>query len=201
MATSDLLSVAAAETAAIERHLLGFFGAQAKISPQAPLSEGPLRSRAPFFTAYEVAPTPSRPLWTYVSAGSLSEAMTGETHNVEFVIASETQDPRMVQHLAENSHYHCGPSSQRLDLGHRLPIGEPWVPGATVDAVLVSLPFPYGEDLEYVEWNGRHTRVLWLMPITQSELDFARREGNERLEELFETYHVEFMDFSRPPVV
>ena len=198
---TDLRALVINQTHAVAEHLREFFGAENAITWESPLVEGPLRSRAPFFSVFEVSPTGDFPYWTYVSAGSLNHAMVADDHNVEFVIASATQDPRMVQHLAENSYYHCGPCSQRLDLGHRLPVGAPWVPGATVDATLVSLPYPYGEDLEYVQWDGRHTRVLWLMPITTSELDFARREGNERLEQLFETNHVEFTDLSRPSVV
>ena len=127
--------------------------------------------------------------------------MAAEPHTVEFVIASSTQDARMVHRLEVNSFYHCGPPDQRLDLGHRVPIGEPWVPGATVDATLVSLPYPYGDELEHVHWHDRHARLLWLMPIAQSELEFARRQGNERLEELFETNHVEPMDLFRASVV
>jgi hypothetical protein len=198
MGTPELSAVAAAQARAVEEHLREFFGAEIVRCPL--LEVGPLRSRAPFFSAFEVAPTRAFPFWTYVSAGSLNASMAADDHTVEFVVASAAQDERMVQRLVRNSYYHCGPADQRLDLGHRVPLGEPWVPGGTVDAVLVSLPYPYGEDLEHVPWGGRHTRLLWLMPVTQSELAFARAEGNERLEQLFEANDVAYTDFSRPPV-
>ena len=67
-----------------------------------------------------------------------------------------------------------GPRSPlcRLDHGHTVPIGEPWLPGSACDHLLVSLPYPFGPELEMCRWDGGHARLLWLLPITEAERDF-----------------------------
>ena len=35
--------------------------------------------------------------------------------------------------------------SRSIDLGNRIPIGEPWLDGATCDGFLVVLPYPFGQ--------------------------------------------------------
>ena len=49
-------------------------------------------------------------------------------------------------------------------------MGQPLLPGASVNHVLVTLPYPYGPMLEDVESPvGTNIRVLWLLPITAAE--------------------------------
>ena len=48
----------------------------------------------------------------------------------------------------------------RLGLGHTMPIGEPWVSGASCDHFLVSRPYPYGPDLELVPIGAEHVPTV-----------------------------------------
>lgn len=96
--------------------------------------------------------------------------------------------------------YHAGPESQRLDVGHTLPIGEPWfVPGA-LDHLLVSQPYAYGPDLEGLRWKTGQARLLSLMPITVAERDFKVAHGQEALEQRLEDAAVDFLNPSRASV-
>lgn len=45
---------------------------------------------------------------------------------------------------------------------------------ASADHLMVSLPYPYGPDLEWCETPSGKVQVLWLVPITGAEADLAR---------------------------
>ena len=97
--------------------------------------------------------------------------------------------------------YHAGPPSQRLDHGHTLPIGEPWLPGSQCDHLLVSLPYPWGPQFEVCHWADGHIRLLWLLPITRSERDYKITHGLEALERRLEQADINPLDPHRPAVV
>jgi hypothetical protein len=50
------------------------------------------------------------------------------------------------QYVSVGTVYYHRPG--RLGLGHTLPIGEPWLPESACDHWLVSLPYPFGPDLQ-----------------------------------------------------
>jgi hypothetical protein len=87
-----------------------------------------------------------------------------------------------------------------LGLGHTLPIGEPWLPGSNCDHLLVSLPYPWGPDLETCHVGDRHVDFLWLLPITRAEHDLKIASGLEALESLFEERGLRYWDAHRPSV-
>ena len=89
----------------------------------------------------------------------------------------------------------------RLDIGHTVPLGEPYAPGATVDHFLVSLPYPFGPDLEVCEWEGGHARLLWLLPITEAEKRFRHEHDLEALEQRFDDAGIHYWDLERASVV
>ena len=101
------------------------------------------------------------------------------------------------------AHYHCNPEddSYRLDHGHTVPIGEPWLPGSACDHLLVSLPYPFGPELEMCHWDGGHARLLWLLPITEAERDFMGDRGLEALEQRFDDAAIRYWEADRPSVV
>jgi hypothetical protein len=105
-----------------------------------------------------------------------------------------------VELLAMNAYYHAGPPDQRLDLGHTVPIGEPWLPGSACDHALISAPYPWGTDLEVCDWVGGHARLLWYLPITEAERDHKRDRGLEALEQRFEDARLDFADSNRASV-
>jgi hypothetical protein len=161
---------------------------------------GPIEQRVPGFRVARIGPGPRLGLWSYVSLGCWRATHVDE-HGLEFVIAATTDDPRLVELSAMNAYYHAGPPSQRLDLGHTVPIGEPWLEGSSCDHYVVSVPYPYGPALEQCEWKGGHARILWLMPITEAERDFKAANGLEALEARLEAAGVNFWDPARPSTV
>lgn len=161
---------------------------------------GPIRQRVPDFHVLQVAPGPRIGLWTYITVGSW-EATEQNEHGLEFILTAPTEDASHVEHLAMTAYYHAGPDEQRLDVGHTVPIGEPWIDGSSCDHFLLSLPYPFGQDLEICAWKGGHARLLWLLPITKAERDFKAANGLEALESLFDERAIDFWEPSRRSVV
>ena len=104
---------------------------------------------------------------------------------------------RAVELLAMIAFYHRG---GRLDLGHTTPIGEPWLNGSRCDHFLISLPYPYGPDLERSHVGDRHVDFLWLLPITKAERDFKVTNGLEALEQRFDATELSYADIERESV-
>lgn len=89
----------------------------------------------------------------------------------------------------------------KLNLGHTLPIGEPWLPGSSSDYLVVCLPYPFGPDLQTCHVGDRHVEFLWLLPITESEKDFKVRSGLEALESRFEGAGLKYWQIDRASVI
>jgi len=58
--------------------------------------------------------------------------------------------------------------------------------------MLVSLPYPFGPDLETCDLADGVVRVLWLLPITESEKQYKIASGLESLERRFEEAALEY---------
>jgi len=163
--------------------------------------EGPADQRLPGFFVHEVSPGPRYDGWTYLSVGAWSAVHHGNGHGLEFLISADRSDPRLVELITMNAYYHAGPDHQRLDLGHTLPIGEPWLPGSACDHMLVGLPYSFGPDLEICTWRGGHLRILELLPITRTERDYKVAHGAEALEQRLEEAGAHTGDPLRAPVI
>jgi hypothetical protein len=50
----------------------------------------------------------------------------------------------------------------------------------------VSLPYPFGPELEVCCISDWNLHVLWVLPITAAEREFKVREGVEALEQRFD---------------
>ncbi|MFD6971561.1 suppressor of fused domain protein [Streptomyces sp. NPDC059949] len=145
-----------------------------------------------------VGPGPRGNSWAYVTAGCWAAAeMDG--HGLEFVMTSHVRDQRFIELMAMIAYYHCG--GHQLDLEHSMPIGEPWVPGASCDHLLISLPYLHGPDLEHCPLPGGHARILWTLPVTGAEIEFRRRHGHEALEQRFDEAGINPVDPFRASVV
>ena len=105
--------------------------------------------------------------------------------------------PELVELLTVIAHYHR--TGSRLDLGHTVNFGRPWLPDSACTHGLLSLPYLDGPNLEWLE--SPRIRFLWLVPITDDELAFKKRYGLDALEERFEAAQFDFLDPLRPSVV
>ena len=64
----------------------------------------------------------------------------------------------------------------------------------------MSVPYPFGPQLESCTWKGGHARLLWLLPITEAERAYKIREGVEALEQRFEQAGIDPTDSARGSV-
>jgi hypothetical protein len=159
--------------------------------------EGRAPADLPAVRALRIAPGPAGELWLYLSAGATDfDPEIGEA--AEFLLASPVRADRLTEILAIAAHHH---REGALDEGHTFPLGEGWLPGSSCDHILVSLPYPFGPELEICPLpDGRAVQVLWLLPITEAEKDYRHREGLEALESRFEETEMAFADPARPSV-
>jgi Suppressor of fused protein (SUFU) len=160
-----------------------------------------LPQRVPGFAEVCVPPDASNQLCVYVSCG-VWDAVHSDGHGLEFCLLAPERDHRHALIVAMNAYYHANPDERyRLDVGHTVPLGEPWVPGSSLDHLLVSQPYPYGPEFEICRWEHGHARILWLLPITESERDFKAEHGLEALEQRFDDVRLRYWDPRRSAVV
>jgi hypothetical protein len=184
---------------ALERHVQSFFAGHPIDRRIWPI--GPMESHIPGFFVYRVGPGPRFERWTFVTSGCWRATAEENGHGLEFALSAPTHDDRHVEVLTMLAYYHSTGGQYRLDIGHTVTLGEPWLPGSSCDCLLVSLPYPYGPDLELCTWSTGHARILWAMPITASERSYAGANGLEALEQKFDDASVMFLDARRAPVV
>lgn len=179
---------------ALEEHVRRFF--EGRSIEVFTWPDGPIRDHNPHFRVLRVAPQTPADVWTYVSVGGW--AATEGNFGTEFLICTPSPEDRAVELLAMTVFYNRG---GRLDVGHTLPIGEPWLPGSGCDHLLVSIPYPYGPDLRTCHVGDRHVEFLWLLPISEHERDFKVSSGLEALESRFEEVGLRYWQIDRLSVV
>ena len=179
----------------IECHLEGFFDGH---SVEYFIWErGPIQAVLPEFRVACFAPGPKSALWTYASVGAVT-ASTANSEKLEFVLSCPYETPRAVELLAVFAYGH---TVDPLGCGHLTNIGEPWLEDSACDAVLVSLPYPFGPDLEVCRLASETVRILWLLPITTAEREFCKQNGVELLEQKFEECRLRYWEVDRASVV
>ena len=177
----------------VRRHLRQFFAGHA--CEEHVWTLGPAQDELPDLRVVEFAPGPKTGLWVYVTIGTWE---VNQDPRLEFLIVAPERDLRHVELLFMAAWYH---GRYRLGTGHTLPIGEPWLPGSACEFFLVSLPYPFGPQLEVCNCEGWHLHVLWLLPITASERDFKVKEGQEALEQRLDACGLEYWAWDRASVV
>lgn len=178
----------------VHEHVRSFFaGHPISVAPRV---LGKADEACPGLAVLHVGPGPRTPLHTYVSVGvSAKHSPTGHR---EFFALSPTKSRWLAQVVAMVATYHV---NRGLDVGHTLPIGEPWQSGSALDHILVSTPYTFGEELEDLVVDGVLRKVLWLLPITQAEKEYRHLNGLEALECRFEEVGLDYADPSRTSVV
>ncbi len=186
MAVSDVNAV-------VRQHLRRFFAGHVCEEHQWTLGPAPIE--LPHLRVAEFSPGPKSELWVYITIGA---QQARNDARLEFLITAPAQDQRHFELVTMAAWYH---GRHGLGTGHTLPIGEPWLPGSSCNFFLVSLPYPFGPELEVCNFQGGHVHVLWLLPITEAELDYKVQEGVEALEQRFDACALEFWDPGRASAV
>lgn len=158
---------------------------------------GPAGRVPPDFRVVRFAAGPRTQLTTYLSVGSWEA--TGNTGNgFEFLVTTAQPEERCVALLAMVAYYH---RTEGLGVGHTFPLGYGWL-GGSCDHVLVSLPYPFGPELEVCCLGEEgNVRFLWLLPITAAEKRFRHENGLEALEQRFDDVELDFASPYRKSVV
>lgn len=115
------------------------------------------------------------------------------------LLATEIEPSRPVELLSVTAHFHT--TGRALDLGHTVNFGEPCVSGSPSDHALVSLPYPFGADLENFDHGELSVGCYWLLPITEPERDLKKREGLDTLEERLDSAGIPAWDMRRGSAV
>lgn len=161
---------------------------------------GPVSVEMPYLSVLEAKALDKGEYWHYMS--SCAGRIEGDgNYKLEFCLQVAEQNSMHVELISMVAYMHRD-KSHHLNVGHTVKIGRPFVPGSRLDRLLISLPYPYGSDFEYAHLsNGSHARILWLLPISESEDNFCHSAGLDALEEKFEEQHVDYLDAFRPSVV
>ncbi len=139
----------------------------------------------------------NRPFYTLASSGMsdvpmpLPEGLDRSHARREIILYCETPDDtaiNLVRHMARfPSEY-----STWLDHGHTIPNGDPPAPifdGSVLSAVLFlyTIVRPDNQLADQVVLDGDPVHFLWLVPITQAELDHKLNHGCDALLDVFDT--------------
>lgn len=141
------------------------------------------------FRVIRVAPGPKHELHLYLSLGAW-EIDHSPHDRREFFLITDQPEMRAIELLATAAHQH---RTSALSVGDTFPLGSGWLVGSECDHMLVSLPYPFGPELEVCSLGEEaQVRLLWLLPITEAEKRFREEHGLEALEQRFEQARVNY---------
>ena len=147
---------------------------------------GRIVEELPDFQVFQVIPNHADEPWVYVSSG------IGPFLGQEFFIVSPFETPEHIETLAmlasASMHY-----PDQFQLGKTVNIGRPWIEQSSFQHFLISLPYPYGQELEYMD----NVRFFWLLPITHQERLFLDTHSVEELETRFDEVGIDYLDINR----
>lgn len=159
---------------------------------------GPINETLPGFRVLRIEPLEDES-WVYASLGAFA-ATEHDRHGHEFLLFSPIEEPLHVELLALAALEHARPES-RLHVGHTVPIGHPWLADSASDHLLASKPYPIAEEKAQLTLpSGVAVNLLWLVPVTASEVSFRHECGLEALEQRLEDSGASMSDSLRPPV-
>jgi hypothetical protein len=164
---------------AVRAHLARVFPARALETLR--WDEGGVVANLPELAILRVAPAADGGAWLHVSAGA-SEPPMDDGFGIEFLLLAPSPDKLATKLVAMVANLHAD-ERYPLSLGQVIEIGQPWLPGASADHLLVALPTIFDPELEWLSDRERNVRFIWLVPITRREADFARQHGPVALQE------------------
>jgi hypothetical protein len=159
-------------------------------------NRGPVSELPDDFDVVVFPPHGDRTMWTYATVGM---AQPGDDAPIELHLFSPDRSEAIVEILYAVAHYHR--TGTRLGLGDSVNFSRPWLPGATCDHGLISLPYLDGPVLEVGTIGGDTVHFYWLVPITAAEKAYKVQHGLEALETRFEEGALDYVNPARPSMV
>ena len=178
----------------------------ARVFPERALARATLAGEGlvvnlPELAVWELAPPRAEPGTPrlYVSSGASAEPMD-DGYGLEFALCAPSAEPLAAKLVAMVANLHADPRYP-LTLGQVLEIGHPWLPGGSADQLIVALPSSFGPEFEWLSDRERTVRFIWLVPITKTEADFARKRGLDALQERLGAAQLDVAALERPSAV
>jgi len=149
------------------------------------------------FAVLRVAPAAGDRPWRY---GTVCMSAPTDDYAIELHMICDGPEDECAAILTMTAYFHR--TTARLDVGHSVNFGRPWVAKSRCTFGLVSLPYLGGPAWEWCSIGaGQRVRCLWLLPITPEEAKFKRESGTDALEERFEASGFNYANPFRPSVV
>ena len=161
-------------------------------------SNGPV-DELPFdFCILEFTPTEKRKMWTYATCCMSQPA---DNNPIEIHLFSERKCNELIELLTVVAHYHRMGSP--LGLNHTVNFGKPWQDNSTCEYGYISLPYLDGPDSEnlYLTDDTNPIKCYWLIPITLNEVNYAKKNGSESLEEKFDSSSFNYFNIHRNSIL
>lgn len=156
---------------------------------------GPIEKTIPGFRVRCIQPTDASEPWVYVSMGASVVSERGH----EFAVLSPIAYPRHVETVTMVADWQA--SGHKAHVGSLLNIGWPWMEGSEAHQLLVSDLYAYPPEFGTFQDAGQEISILWLVPVYANEAAYARRRGQESLEDRFESKDVNLLDPRRGSVL
>ncbi|MGY8770553.1 MAG: suppressor of fused domain protein [Pirellulales bacterium] len=148
--------------------------------------------KVPDVDIYQFSPTEERPYWTLITGGMSDLPQPGWNQELDWAapraeLIFYAKEPQgwmfdVVKGLAgmpfENDSF--------LHWHHTIPNGKAMTPKPSeLSSFFIMPPYFEEENFDTLELDGDRVNILWLIPITESEREFAVIHGSPALEELF----------------
>lgn len=179
---------------AIERHYADVWSPPEK---RLSFKKGPIRDLQEGFCVLSIAKSSATQAFCTNCMSSPEDREALELHLLTRRRDGAQAETELLELLTAVAHYHR--TGKRLGPGHTVNFGRPWLPGSACTHGLISLPYLDGPALEWMETP--RVRFLWLVPITDAELELKKRDGVEALETMFEIAAFDYLDPQRRSVV
>lgn len=160
------------------------------------LEKGPFFELPREFEILEFRREPGTQVFATCGMSQLSDPQQDRLE-LHLLARSRADRESLVELLTVLAHFHR--TRAHFGLEHSLNFGRPWLPGSQCDRAVISLPYLDGPRLEILMDPG--IRFLWLIPVTQAEVDFKAKFGMEALEQRFEQGPFDYLDPLRASVV
>jgi suppressor of fused protein SUFU len=181
------------DTKLIDHHIRRFFAGHSIHESQ--WTHGPAQRELPQLRVLHISPGPRLKWWTFITVGASS---ANAASPLEYLMIGDEPRTSYAEILTMLAYYGI---AHTLDEGHTMAIGKTLEEGSPIDRIYLSLPYPFGPELEVCRRGEEEIRILWAFPITRSEQELLLREGADALEGKFEDRHVKFWSPTRKPVV
>ena len=100
----------------------------------------------------------------------------------------------LVFHVAEMLRRH----GRVISLGSYMDLEGPISTGASVEGFFFYDPIHFADELTVAEIGDPPTVIVWMVPITRSEIEFLERRGPEAFDDLMAEQDPDVFDLSRP---